>query len=312
MNGKACLFLIGGALAASVASAAPAHAADRLIASSPSFVSPVQAYGGNVVWGQAAIGVSGFAYLVRDAKGTRQIPALRGSVRHIDLGARRGGGAQAVFVRCPPPRRACGLRTYDFRSGRTDSLTSLSRLPGTVGIPSVWNSQSVFTRSLAGRNLGLFAMPPLRAVTRAKTLSTDLRGSRVAYLTSAPNGPPGTVPQTTTLRVASLPRGRGRVRSCFIARARGTPRSDRVQLSNVALTATHVLWLRRDLGRPGPNPGTIRRRRLPARGCPSGGGEEHSREILRLQSFAVDRGRFFYTTNNKVWEATDPPLSFAR
>jgi len=288
---------------------APAQAADRVIASSGAFVSPVEAYGGNVVWGEVAVGRSGFAYFVRDASGTRRLP-LEDRVTRVDLGAQRGGGTRAVFVRCPRPstrRPLCVIRSYDFRTRVTRTVSSLLRFPGTEGVPSVWNDRFAFTRS--GR--GLFATGPLRAVTRAKTVATDLRGSRVAYITSVRPGPEdedGVAPETTMVRVAKLPAGPGRVRSCFIARATNGPT---VELSNVALTATHVYWLRRDLRRLAPTPGTIRRRRLPARGCPTGP-EQHSREIPRLRSFAVDRRRFFYTTNNKVWEATDPPLSFTR
>jgi hypothetical protein len=147
-------------------------------------------------------------------------------------------------------------------------------------------------------------------VTPARVVSNDLRGSRLAYVTQEPTGSPGldgAVNYATTVRVARLPHGRGRVRSCFIARATGP----NVDLSNVLLTSTHVLWLRRDLSRA-PTPGTIRRLRLPARSCPAGGNEERSREIPRMRSFAADRGRLFYTTNNGLWEATDPPLRFAR
>lgn len=315
MNGKVIsLVLVGTALATAALSGAPAHAADRVIASSGAFVTPVEAHGGNVVWGEVAVGGMPYVYFVRDARGTRRLPLGRMRVRDIDLGAARGGRTRAVFVRCPleaVPKPDCVIRDLDLRTGATRAVSSLVRVPGSEGSPAVWNDRFAFTRNRAG-NLGLFASNPLRRVTGAKVVSTDLRGSRLAYVTQAPGGPPdpwhGDSPQTNTVRVATLPRGRGGPRSCFIARATGGPS---VVLSDVELTDTHVLWLRRDLRDPAPTPGTINRVRLPARGCPAGGTEERSRQIPRLRSFALDRGRVFYTTNNNVWEATDP-LAFTR
>ncbi len=75
MNGKLHPILVGGALVASALTAAPAHAADRVIASAPpGLLSEVHAHGGNVVWGVAR----GYDepettsdYFVRDARGTR-------------------------------------------------------------------------------------------------------------------------------------------------------------------------------------------------------------------------------------------------
>jgi hypothetical protein len=245
---------------------------------------------------------------VRDARGTRRLP-LEDFVRNVDLGPRRAGDTQAVFVRCRP-RTACVMRGYGFNGKASYRIPSFARLPGVENLPAVWKGGFAFTRNLRGRALGLFSRDPLRRVTSVRVLSNDLRGSRVAYATQAPTGAPGldgTVNYATTVRVARLPRGGERVRSCFIARATGP----NVELSNVVLTATHVLWLRRDASRA-PTPGTIRRMRLPARGCPAAASEERSREIPRLRSFAADAGRLFYTTNNAVWEATDPPLNFAR
>lgn len=301
--------------------AAPAQAADRVIAGAPpGLLSEVHAHGGNVVWGVAR----GYDepettsdYFVRDAGGTRRLP-LDPYLRMLDLGARRGGGTQAVFSRCRA-RQSCVLGTYDFRSSKTRILPSLSRPRSSVQGPSTWNGRLAFARvpkvGASGPSGSLFATSPLRAVARVAPVATDLRGSRLAYVTST-----GSRPYTTTLYVATLPRSGGRVRSCFVARATDTQTdSTDLYLSNPVLTASHVLWLRKDEKGVGSTDrrASIRRRRLPGPNCRLPGREERSRDIGGMSSFAVDRGRFFYTadTDNgpeELREATDPPFTFTR
>ena len=305
MNAKSSLILAGAALATSVLAVAPASGADRVLATAPPLTSltPVDAHGGNIVWGQS-VGGGPREYFVRDAGGRR--PFLPGmSPSDLDLGARRGGGTQAVFT------GAAGfgdqLFSYDFRSGATRELSSLTRPRGFETSPSVWEGRFAFVRvdefdepvALA-RDVGLFVTGPLRRVTRVPAVSTELRGPRIAYITHRN--------QTTALYVATL--ARGRIRSCFIARATSSSGSGpKVALSNPALTGANVYWLRKDARAPAP---TIRRRRLPGRGCRSRGREERSREVSGMESFAVEGRRFFYTTPTQVREATDPRLAFTR
>ncbi len=299
------LSLVAAALVTCTPGVAPASAADRVIAMSPPVayaggLGSVDAYGGSLVWSQQTL--SGFDYFVRDARGTRRL--LTGKTRDdLDLGARRGGGTQAVFTSLNQ------LFSYDFRSGATRRLSSLSRPHGFEQRPSVWKGRFAFVRvgedddpAPRPKVPGLFATRPLRAVTRASAVATDLRGSRLAYVTLKS--------RTTTLYLATLPRGRARVRSCFIARATGARGAGpSIELSSPVMTATHVYWLRKDTR---VSRATIRRRRLPRSGCRLGGREEHSREIAGIESFATDRGRFFYSAQNQVREATDPRLAFTR
>lgn len=297
-------------LAPSAAGAATVRAqpyrgpADRVIAHAPFGPSLVEAYGGNLVWGVNQTLEGPTHYFVRDARGTRRI--LTGIfAMDLDLGARRGGGTQAVFTAFRTPGRL-EILTRDFRSGAVRTLPSLWRPRGLERSPSVWKGRFAFVRGqvaslvpplAAPRALGLFATSPLRVVSRARVLSTDLRGSRLAYVTAA-----GT--QTTTMRVVTLPRGRARGRSCFVARA--TRR--RIALSTPVLAGSYVYWLRKDVR---ANRATVRRRPLPAPGCRPRGREQHSREVPGMESFAVDRRRFFYTTAAQVREAT-PPFAFSR
>lgn len=302
---NSCLLLVTAAVATSMLGVAPAGAADRVIATSPPAsyaggLGSVDAYGGNLVWAQQTL--IGFDYFARDARGTRRI--LTGKARDdLDLGARRGGGTQAVFTHLNQ------LFSYDFRSGATRGLSSLSRPHGFEQKPSVWKGRFAFVRVgefddpvSRPKVPGLFVTSPLRTVTRASAVATDLRGSRLAYVTLKS--------RTTTLYVATLPRGRARLRSCFIARATGARGTGpRIALSNPVLTATHVYWLRKDARAARA---AIRRRLLPRRGCRLRGREEHSREIAGMESFATDRGRFFYSAQSQVREATDPTLAFTR
>jgi len=108
----------------------------------------------------------------------------------------------------------------------------------------------------------------------------------------------------TTVRVATLPGARGGVRSCSVARA--TRR--RVALSAPQLAGSYIYWLRRDVR---AKLATVRRRPVPDRRCRPRGREEHSRAVPAMESFAVDRRRFFYTTQAQVREAT-PPFRFSR
>lgn len=314
--------LLGSLALLAVLATAPAHAADRVIATSPlgptpgeTLLSSVEAHGGNLVWGENQTFEGPFDYVVRDARGTRRIlPGI--FPKDLDLGARRGGGTEAVFMGIRVPGRH-ELFTYDLRSGTVRSLASLWRPRGREQHPSVWKGRFAFERVIEvndintpkppARSLGLFATSPRRAVTRAKIVDTDLRGSRLAYVTLA--APAEQTRGTTTVRVTGLPGGRGRVRSCFIARATARGRGPNVALSSPVLTGSYVYWLRTDLRNAR---GTIRRRRLPGRGCRLSGREERSREIVGMESFAVDGRRFYYTTQAQVREATDPPLAFSR
>jgi len=282
-------------------------------------LSSVEAHGGNLVWGENQTYEGPFEHFVRDAKGTRRI--LRGILAQgVDLGARRGGGTQAVFTgfRVGVPGRE-ELFTRDFRTGAIRSLPSLWRPRGLERSPSVWGGRFGFERELLrydervkaerrvrGRTLGLFATRPLRAVTRAKAVDTDLRGSRLAYVTLT--APPGRLRGTTTVNMVTLPSGRGAVRPCFVARATRRADGRGVALSSPVLAGSYVHWLRQDFS---VDRASIRRRRLTGRGCRLGR-EERSREVSGMQSFATDRGRFFYTTQTQVREATEPRLTFSR
>lgn len=143
-------------------------------------------------WRAAFTATRGSDYFVRDARGTRRLALNRFAVG-LDLGAARGGGTQAVFHRCRPPRPArCGLYSYGFGSGAMRSLSSLSRPAGSEENASVWEGRFAFERQrpqngrpARGPTLGLFATSPLRAVTRVPIVSTDLRGRRLAYITTS-------------------------------------------------------------------------------------------------------------------------------
>lgn len=124
-------------------------------------------------WRAAFTTTRGSDYFVRDARGTRRLALNRFAVG-LDLGAARGGGTQAVFNRCRPPRPArCGLYSYGFGSAAVRSLSSLSRPAGSEENASVWEGRFAFERQrpqngrpARGPTLGLFATSPLRAVTR--------------------------------------------------------------------------------------------------------------------------------------------------
>jgi hypothetical protein len=305
-----------------LSAAAGASAADRVISSPPvERVERISASEGVVVWFQEMTPDAGDYQLFQWTGGAPTRVPLRGTedMDSLDLGPGRHGGAVAVYSRC---HRQCDLFAYGFGSRRERRLSSLSSRRYDETAAATWRGRYVFTRQkhddrrnvfLRGRRFGLFKDRPVRRLSSLQPFSTELRGNRVAFLTSGSGRSRVSVKRFDR-------RGRGRVCAVAVGDDREGAAGTDVDLANPLLAGDYVYWLR--AARPGrlSPPGEvanvrIARQRVPSRRCRSPGRQERSRDLLRgggrVDWFAIDGRRFFYIRDGSVLEATDP-LGFTR
>ncbi len=297
--------------------------ADEVISPDPT-ATDVSGFGDALVWSRQA-GPGRYRLVQRRAGSIGDAPVR--PFRHTvdaDLGPGANGGVVAVYARCRTSRR-CDLFELDLDAGRERRLRSLSSERRVELAPSGWRGRHVFTRAarfstrereftsfgiVGHRRGGLFKDPPLLRISRSLPFETDLRASRAAFRVGT-----ASVGGDTAIVVKRFRRS-GRGRACRIVRGAGMDglgEDDEVVTSPV-LRGGFVYWAHtRSPGRfsePVAASTSIRRARVPNRRCRSGGAEEESRDIVvgptAFPSIALAGGRFFYTSEEGVKQATDP------
>ncbi len=166
--------------------AAPARA-DETIAQLAD-PTPVDAWGGRLVWSERAAGTERYRLMTRLGDG----PAEAGPVRAhrgpfaADLGPGPGGGMLAAYA------RAGDLYAYDFATGRERRLGRQST-GARERLPSVWHERVAFVRRVRG-HARLYVQPLAGGAARevrggrGAYEQIDLRGARVAFVRSRQAG----------------------------------------------------------------------------------------------------------------------------
>lgn len=305
--------------------AGPAQAAVPSVNVSPDpTAANVAAYGGTLAWSRRA--PSGEYRLVLRKAGIISDATVR-PFRHpvdADLGPGRRGGAVAVYARCRSSRR-CDLYRLDLGSGRERKLRSLAGGRPEF-VPSTWRGRYAFGRAarISGegttardvtpfRGSGLFKTGRTTRLTRRAPYGTDLRRSRVAYITD---------PQAvTSVRTQQFSRRR-RGRDCrLVAFENGGSSSGESFLSPV-IYGDYVYWLdTSEIGLSSSSSSQVGRRRLPSRRCGQRGRPQRSESLDEgrlgesADSLALDRGQVYFTSaagvRRGVWQADLSTLGFS-
>ena len=289
--------LIGMAVAAALAGASSAHAADRLITRDPTAAN-VTAHGGsaNVVW--ARVGSDGRSRLVQRIRNrNRDLPVRpKAGLFDPDVGRSPRGNQVVVYTRCAGlSGRNCDVWQYDGGTRRESKVPGASSAGCSEFAPSVWIGAVAFARSGPGRCNGLYIARRGRALKLDERVpaETDLRAHRVAYL----HIPPGDTSRTF-MRIRGARGGKSRVVVTGFA-AEG----ESYRVSNPILDSRHVYWLQQD---------QVRNEFFAGRAlAPSSSVLEFTNRLFpdMVDSLAVARAGIFYTNGQGLYLATDATFS---
>lgn len=317
------LLVVTLAVGSLLAPATPAPAAGPIgIVSPDPTASNVSAYGGALVWSRRA--PSGDYRLVVTKSGVASdAPVAR--FRHpvdADLGPGRHGGIVAVYARCRSSRR-CNLFTLNLGSGRERKLRSLAGGRPEF-VPSAWRGRYAFGRAarITGegtsfrdvrpfRSGGLFKTDRRVRLSRRLPFGTDLRRTRVAYITD---------PQQLSSVRTQLFHRRRPGRDCRLAffdnRDSG---SSGEHLFSPVIYGDFIYWLdETNLSVDPTQSFDLSRRRLPSRRCRQRSAVQLSHLVAvrkddpapRPESIAIDRGHVYFTGPRGVRQAELSSLAF--
>jgi hypothetical protein len=173
--------------AAALAVAAPAHAADTVIATTAK-PTPLAADAGRMLY-SAWDGTSYRLTLLQGGAITTLPIAGSATPFTADLGLGPDGGEVAVYPRCAHGETGCDLYLYDLSAGGERKLTAADSPSDDEIAGAVWRGQLVFARTYKSKTgtRGVLYTRPLngggasRRVADQLALSVDLRGTRVAF-----------------------------------------------------------------------------------------------------------------------------------
>jgi hypothetical protein len=159
------------------AAAAPAAAADETLAQLDD-PTPVDAFGGRLVWSEKLPGKDRFQLMTKTDGNPAHpaaavpVPSAPGPFQ-VDLGRGPGGSMTAVY-----PRHG-DIYAFDFASGHERRLLHTAK--ARESLPAIWRARLAFVR---GKQLFMRSGGKLRAVHggRGAYRQIDLRGGRVAFV----------------------------------------------------------------------------------------------------------------------------------
>jgi hypothetical protein len=141
------LCLLVAAIAGALATAAPAGAQERVIATEQR-ATDVAAWKGDAVWSSFDPATSTYR-LVRSHEGGAPTPLpVAPSPRpfDVDLGTNRSGATYAVYTRCEQGDTGCDLYRLSLATGREDRLASLSSPRWDESDPTIFRGRIAFVR----------------------------------------------------------------------------------------------------------------------------------------------------------------------
>jgi hypothetical protein len=215
--------MIIGLVSVSLATAAPAPAADTIV-TTVAKPTTIDAFGGRAVWSTWDPAQRVYRLTEYSGGAVRTLPVAANAVPFdVDLGPGAGGGTVAVYSRCRKPpaatfalngRRGCDLRAFRFATNREVRLTRANS-PADEYWPTIWRGRLAFSRTYGighqvlywrkltgkGRSHRL-GTGPRSVESAAVDEELDMRGRRVAFAQHLEYG--------GSLRITSIG-GRGRV-----------------------------------------------------------------------------------------------------
>src|SRR4051812_20357618 len=146
---------IAALLTLMLASAAPAQAADTIVAT-VARPTPVDAYGGRAVWSAWDPALGAYRLTVDNRGRIRTLPMAPSPTQFdVDLGPGPHGGTIAIYSRCAHAvlgtsqldgHQGCDLYAYRFATGRETKLANASTRADEYA-PAAWGRRIAFTRT---------------------------------------------------------------------------------------------------------------------------------------------------------------------